>query len=442
VTDARLRLTEYGEALPWPGTGAELEQLRAEAARWKRALGLAGPPLVIEYQGRDRYSVRAEAVTGFLQIGQLALEIRPKFLAAGDDRRWRRALWEVLSSVEERPRLGERTGAGREDVDSFPDLMGWILLESLRQGQALGVPRGYVEQSSSLEVLRGRLELHRIAETLVTPYLLPCVYDVYHEDVAVNRLFRWAASTLAALVRSPSLSRQLLDAAAALQAADGAPPGFVEAEHLALPATCTHLEPALHVARMLLRRESILHVGGEEHAASFLWNSSLIFERFMGYLLQRVCARTPGVRLEGGGRALATPAGGGPARTILTYPDARLCAGERTLLVLDAKYKALAAGGRPSHEDVYQVTVAGRISACDDVYLLYPGASGARQEPMRWTLRGAGQPRRLTAVFVDLLEMARPSGEQRLLDDLLADLQPSLPAPRPPALSSGPTARS
>ncbi|GEM_PF-1098440 len=424
----RLRLTEYGQPVPWLGTDADLERLGGEALRWRSVLGLAGSPIAIEYLGGHRHTVRAEGVTGFLQVGRTAVEIRPKFLAGGDEADWRRALWAILAVVEERPRVGELTLATRTDAESLPDLLGWVLVESLEQGHALGFPRGYVEHSSSVDVLRGRLEVNRIAEMLVTPYSLPCVYDVYDEDVAVNRLFRWAALILGGLARSPFLSRRLGDAAAAIGHAADTPPGIIEAEHISLPATYRHLEPALHVARMLLRRESLLHVWGQEQAVSFLWNSADIFERFVNYLLLQLCGRTVGVRLDDRGQTLAMPISSGVTTppAILTYPDARLRAGGRTRLVLDAKYKTLGTGGRPSNEDIYQVMAAGRVNACDEVYLLYPSPSGARLAPLRWSLLGAGQPRRVTALFIDLLEMGRPAGEERLGQALAVDLGTSL----------------
>lgn len=435
----RLRLTEYGQPVPWMGTDADLERLRGEALRWKGVLGLADSPIAIEYLGGHRHTVRAEGITGFLQVGQTAVEIRPKFLVGGDEADWRRALWVILAAVEEHPAVGELTPATRTDAESLPDLLGWLLVESLQQGHALGFPRGYVEHGSSVDVLRGRLDVNRIAEMLITPYSLPCVYDVYDEDVAVNRLFRWAALMLSNMARSPYLSRRLGDAAAIIGHTADTPPGIIEAEHLSLPATYRHLAPALQVARMLLRRESLLHVWGQEQAASFLWNSADIFERLVKHLLRQLCRRAGGLRLDDRGQTLAMPmpAGVETPAAILTYPDARLHAGGRTRLVLDAKYKTLGAGGRPSNEDIYQVMAAGRLNACDEVYLLYPSPSGERRPPLRWSLLGAGRPRRVTALFIDLLEMGRPAGEQRLGQTLADDLGTSLHAMLDESTSTG-----
>ncbi len=216
--------------MTWTFGNELLEGLRSESQRWKELLGLSRPPFAIEYTGANSHTVRAEAVTGFVRIGELAVEVRPKFLPKSPDDAWRRALWQILVAVEEPSKFGAASPAGTVgERSSFLDLMGEVLLRSLRRGYMEGFPRGYVEHRGTSGVLRGSiyLSVSGVVDLVTRPYLVPCVYDVYHEDTPVNRLLRWAAATLSGLVRSPGLANALSDEAAALGTVVGPiPPGL------------------------------------------------------------------------------------------------------------------------------------------------------------------------------------------------------------------------
>jgi 5-methylcytosine-specific restriction endonuclease McrBC regulatory subunit McrC len=418
-----LSLTEYGKPERWTGGTDLLDGLRAEAARWKAVLGLAVSPFSIEYGGRGEHLVRARGVTGFIQAGDVSVEIQPKFLPAASGHAWRQALWQILAAVEEQPGIGAATRAGLGEEESFPDLLGWTFLRSMEQARLEGLPRGYVETTGRLDVLRGRIDTGRIAELVSQPYRLPCVYDVYCEDTALNRLLRWAAQRLSSSVRSPRLSRMLADAASAFADVGSAPPGLIEAERLSLPVQSQHLLPALQVARLLLRRQSLEHRSEDLAAPGFLWNSAEIFERFVGRLLQQACHARPGWSLARTGQLLARADGEVAVPSdVFTYPDYRLMQGARTLLLLDAKYKVWRRAGQPRTGDIYQVMAGGRINRCETVCLVYPCPGAERKAPLRWQLQAEALPRFLSALFVDLTRMGEPDGEETLVRQLDEDL--------------------
>lgn len=415
----RLTLTEYAKfGSRWPTESGELAELRAESLRWKTALGLRETPFAL-VRGRGgrggQIGIKARGVTGFLSIGAVRIEVAPKFLRPETGQNWHAALWRILALVEESPTLAPPVTAGITGEESLPDLLGWILLDGLRRAQMSGFPRGYSEHEGALPTLRGRLDTARLGDLLVQPHLLPCIYDVYDEDVPLNRLLRWAATALAGAVQSPRLSRALEDEAAGFLGVSSHPPGLIEAENLVLPLQHAHLQGALGVARLLLRRQTLQH-GDEDHAApGYLWNSADVFEKFVRYLLHEVCARR-GWRLEKPPQILARGISPG-AKRITTIPDFLIYRGGKVILALDAKYKV----GDPRSDDVYQIMAAGRINACPHVCLVYPAPSSL--SPARsWRISGLGNPQKLTSLYVDPIQMATKEGEQALLQQLTNDL--------------------
>jgi 5-methylcytosine-specific restriction endonuclease McrBC regulatory subunit McrC len=415
----RLELTEYGEAKRWIGTREQLAELHAAGNQWKRALGLPFNPLSLQSDDRGQPLVRAEGVVGFVKIAGLSVEVRPKFLDTGVDEAWRRALWAIIANVEDSPPLGESTAATTEPLNSLPDLMGWRFLESLNQGLQYGLPRGYVETAGELPALRGRLDLAALPRMLMRPHLLPCIYDVYDFDIPLNRLLRWAAALLSTSVQSRGLARRLETAVTALADVAAMPPGVVESEALRLPPTFGFLQPALDVARLLLRRQSLVHFEGREEASGFLWNSYSVYERFVKRLVRRSAA-TLGLRSSDDGQVLAT--GGRRSPPLYTYPDIRLLRQARTIVALDCKYKTFSKSAQPRNEDVYQVMAAGRVGDCTNVGLIYPSPTGARRVADVWRLSGTGMPERVWIVFVDLLQMGRRGGIRALIADLTHDI--------------------
>jgi 5-methylcytosine-specific restriction enzyme subunit McrC len=415
-----LNLIEYGKPAKGIWDKDLLNALRVESRRWKDILGLNEEPFLVEEIGQGKHSIKAQGVTGFIQVGELSIEIQPKFLSSTTQTTWRRALWQILTAVEEQPEIGSLSSAGIIEKDeSFSDLLGWILLNSLRRGRLEGFPRGYVEARDSLPVFRGRLDLGRISDLITRPYLVPCIFDVFCEDTPANRLFRWAAGYLSPVVRSAQLSRMLSDEAAAFADVGTLPPGLIEAEHITLPVQYQHLLPALQVSRLLMRRQSIQHQQDDYHAPSFLWKSSTIFEKFVGYLLYQIFDSHQGLYVDSPTQVLAHRG----KDKILTYPDYRVRDSKRTHIVLDAKYKTWRRRtGQPLSQDVYQMIAAGRINNCDNVFLVYPCPTTDHKFPLTWRIRGEGKPIKLTAIFINLLEMGKATGEAILLNQLQEDV--------------------
>lgn len=422
MSGASLTLVEYGEPVELHVSETAVEELLEHGEAWRRRLGLSQPPLEIGLR-EGAVTVRSRDVAGFLRIGDIDLEIAPKFLSgpAIESGRWRIALWRILAAVEENPLLAPPTLAHEEFSSSISDLMGWSFLASLAAGRLRGMPRGYVEGQDRLHVLRGRLDASRTSELVLRPWQIDCVFDDYSEDIAVNRLLRWAGEALAGEVLSRRLHRRLTEECAALCGVGSMPPGILEAERLVLQPQHRDLEPALTIARLLLRGHSLVHRRGSFDVHGFLWKSADVFERFVFRLMSHVARRVGGVRITKNTVPLGRPTTSN-VRGFGTEPDVRFSdlLGV-TRLVLDAKYKNWS-GLAPKREDRYQVIIGGWVTGAKRVGLVYPAPNGIRHGPERWALLGPTVPSELVAVFVNLVEMAEPRGERQLVEELRQDL--------------------
>jgi 5-methylcytosine-specific restriction endonuclease McrBC regulatory subunit McrC len=250
-----ISLVEYGDYEVWPlPSTLELEK---SSNAWKEKLGLRQSPLQIVIRNNQK-SIRAVGVTGFVSVNGVDIEIKPKFLASATNDRWRKMLWNILLFVESSSEslFGEHSIDETDEDSHFLDLLGWVFLNSMQLASLEGFPRGYVERRESTREIRGSIDYSQITAFLQNPFTFPCIYDEYSEDITVNRLLKWAGTLLSNQVKSSRLSNLLLDNLQHIKANGEVVPSIVEAEYITLPAQYNYVEPALKIAKMLLRNNS------------------------------------------------------------------------------------------------------------------------------------------------------------------------------------------
>ena len=293
-TTPTISLVENDEGLAVPLTDQERLLLGRQNRFWQSSLRLNREPFIY-----DDGKLSARDVTGFVTLGGFAVEVAPKFLtpAGTDNEQWRRSLWAILARVYKTPVLGSATLGQVTASNYLPDLLGMVLLGSLLASKPNGRPMGYTTEQGRLGHLQGRLNVGRIVDLLTFPGEVPCEYDVYSEDVPTNRLLRWAAEQLASQVRSVRLSHDLLEEAVAIKTVSPFLPSLIDAERISLPTHHASLQPAVTVGQLLLVGRGLQHGNGSQELPGFLWKSAEVFERFVGYLIQRVVrTRFAGVR--------------------------------------------------------------------------------------------------------------------------------------------------
>ena len=394
----------------------ERSSLVQQSDAWRAILGLRQVP----FSYTDGV-LTARDVTGFVKLGDALIEVVPKFLAEGDvgGVSWRAALWAILTRVYRFPVLGPSVTGDVLLESLLPDLLGYVLLSSLRASRPNGHPMGYVAEQGSLHTLRGRLDVSRMLDVLVHPGTVPCEYDAYSEDVLVNRLLRWSARQLATSVRSTPLGHDLMEEAMAFRGVSSLPPARAEAERIALPPHHALLQPAVTVGQLLLAGRGLQHGMGIQELPGFLWNSAVVFESIVRSLVQSaVRSVLPGGYVKRGMVRIGLPLGSEPA--LYNDPDLRLARSDKTIAVLDAKYKTWRSV--PAAHDVRQVVTGAWVEDCPTGALIYPSPAGTPKDPAKWRLQGPGNPRSLWVLFIDLTEMGDPEGERLLVDRLSVDL--------------------
>jgi 5-methylcytosine-specific restriction endonuclease McrBC regulatory subunit McrC len=423
LTDpGRIKLQEYGSPVVRQVEYLDLHALAEANKRWSRALGLSGDPIRVEDIGDGLVKLRAEAVTGIVRIGDIDIEIAPKFLnaAAGS---WQTVLWRILTIVEGGHVDDNLTTAHQLASLSLPDLLAEMFLASYAKGAARGLPRGYRAEQAAGNTLRGSLDQSRLGEWMARPWKLPYVADLLTDDTALARLLRWSAECLAATVKAPGRARAVREIAAGLAHVGGQPPHLLDAQRISLGIQHQGLEAARVVGLLLLEGAGVHHARGDHALSGFLWDSDDIYENYVYWLCRRAASQR-GKRVDKGviqfGEIIA-----GAGTKLETTPDVVFRnAHGFPVAVTDSKYKLL--GSRPKAPDTYQVMTAGHVLGCQRVSLTYP--VDVDRNPTVWRVPSAlgGSDIELTALPLNLMGLTRPDGPQALIDTISAWLDGEL----------------
>ena len=419
---ARIELQEYGEPVVRDSKDLDLWALADANKRWTKALGLSSDPIRVEDTGNGSVKLRAEAVTGVVRIGDVDIEIAPKFLSAGDGS-WQTVLWRILTVVEGGHVDDNLTTAHHLASLSMPDLLAEMFLASYAKGAARGLPRGYLAEQASGNTLRGSLDTSRLGEWVARPWEIPYVADLLTDDTTLARLLRWSAECLAATVKAPGRARAVREVAAGLAHVGRKPPHLLDAQRIALGVQHQGLEAARVVGLLLLEGAGVHHASGEHALSGFLWNSDVIYENYVYWLCRRAASQR-GTRVNKGvikfGEVIA---GKGPR--LETTPDVVFRDAQGVpVAVTDSKYKRL--GSRPKAPDTYQVLIAGHVLGCQRVSLTYPVATD--RVPTVWRVPSSlgGSDIELTVLPLNLMGLTRPEGPGALIDTIIGWLDGEL----------------
>ncbi|WP_420557663.1 5-methylcytosine restriction system specificity protein McrC [Roseovarius sp.] len=419
VVPPRIQIQEYGEALPFSTEGLDLHALDNANKRWRRELGLAGDPIRVEDLGSGFVRLRAEAVTGVLRVGNIDVQIAPKFLSTVEES-WQAVLWRILTVVEGGHVEDSLTAAEQLNSQSMPDLLADMFLRSYTKGAARGLPRGYQSEKMSGSVLRGSIDISRLGEWIARPWEVQYTADFLTDDTPLARLLRWSAQCLAATVTAPGRARALREITAGLAHVSMHPPHLIDAQRISLGIQHQALEPARIVGLLLLDGAGIHHASGEHALSGFLWNSDVIYEKYTFWLCQRAASQH-GSRVDKRRINFGDVISGAGSRLVME-PDVVFRDDKGTpVAVIDSKYKRL--GNRPKSPDTYQVLSAAHVLGCQRISLAYPVAQD--REPTIWRISSAlgGRDIELTVLPLNLMSLAQPYGPQRLIDTIGAWLK-------------------
>ncbi|MCA9679861.1 MAG: hypothetical protein KC464_32825 [Myxococcales bacterium] len=317
---------------------------------------------------------------GYLEIGDLAIEILPKAdrAASTSAQVWRDGLIEMLRIALGLRLESVRTASQQLTRSSLLDLIAAAYAGELEVLQRHGLAKGYRRHESNGVVFRGSLVINEhLRQNLGRADRFYVAYQTYDHDITVNRLLRAALDVLAACALSAGVAARIASCRGLFPEVSGATVQLEWFDRVHLTRATARYGPALQLARMILEHRGPQLRAGPVRVFSLLFDMSALWERYVAALFRRAAPREVVVSTQERHLFWCPPAH--PGRRV--RPDIVLRAATtrgpgRTLLVVDTKWK-VPRRGIPSDDDLKQMFVYNELLAGARAALLYPAVEGA-----------------------------------------------------------------
>ena len=354
----RLSLTEYATSEPVRLTREQLDALQGMDP--SPAIDVRPTP-----GERGKYDLTPGSMVGVVRLPDLTIEIAPKIAV-------QQVIFLISYALGRLQVLPALVDVGVADL---AEAMVRLFHDRVRRATSRGLLQGYQTRDEALHVVRGRIRIDdqlRRRFGLAVP--IEVRYDEFTPDIPANQLLKAAVNRLARLpLRSPA-SRQLLSAMRAVfvNVSD------VEYQPHALPdlpvsPLNAHYQPALVLARLILRSTTFELAEGEVRAASFLIDMNRVFEDFVVVALREALGLTAGAFPQGSqGRSLHLDS----AKRVKLEPDISWWENQRCAFVGDVKYKR-SSGHDARSADLYQVLAYAVAAELPSALLIYAAADDA-----------------------------------------------------------------
>lgn len=373
-------------------------------------------PLLLDDGGGVK---RLNNLVGAVRLNERTmLHIEPKVDANED---WATAVLDLLLPQQRVEIGGERAGGLTPHRRDLVEALAFEYARRLRHALNRDGPMAVlVRRRETVTRFKGRLAVSEyLRNAWVRPHRFPVSFDELSTDNSFTRVLAVAAGVLASGVRDPRLRGELAQLAAAVR--PGAPtevPVSASDLHRPLPQQWAVYRPAWSIAEAVLSRAQLLGARGQRRGLEVVVEAWPLLET----LLRRSLASAARLAQEDGrqweaprprSRALlrppdpATGLTGGPPRDV--RPDGVLVEGGQVIASFEAKYSPgpPAKAEWPGRDDLFQTLATASAVSSPLAVLVYPG----RFETRWWDVSGAGSPRRLAAVGMELFAYQRGTGE-------------------------------
>lgn len=391
---------------------------------WKEKLGLSKDPFPCQLNlNRNSLELYARDVTGFINIAGYSLEIRPKFTESeNNDRNWRIALSNLLLLQSNPSRYRSNLIQSEAVSTSLPDLLAEKYITELEKGILLGLPKAYVFKEENSLYFKGTYNTNKAIQHLVQPQYIPCKFDDYIEDILPNQVIKLAALELSKIVNDNNLSLKLTELSHQINSSLTVP-SLNEIERASVSIQYGHLNTLLELSKLILLNNSLIFTEGLKSNFGFLWNTNVIFEKFVKMLIEIICKKNVNYRFTDKSMRLYSLANDNldvGRKVGNTSPDIRVFEGQELKWLLDVKYKRWNNG--PKSQDIYQVITGALLSKIKKVSLLYPQGVDTPEEQVFYNLNTISTPMYISCIFIDILKLSAKSGLNEILDALDKDL--------------------
>ncbi len=296
------------------------------------------------YGKAGAYDLTPGSEVGVIQIPSLTIEIAPKLPI-------HRVLFMMSYALGLMKFFDETV-----PISDEPDLVEAIIPmfhAQVRQATQAGLLQGYRAEEDSLRVVRGQIHINeQIRRRFGMAVPLEVRYDEFTPDIDHNRLLKAAVRRLAHLTLRLGRTRRMVSAMHATFA-NVSDVVFEPTRLPELPVTPLnlHYQPAIQLARLILRSRSLELADGRTSATAFLIDMNRVFEDFVVIGLREALGLSETVFPQGArGRKLWLD----KMERVRLEPDISWWDSGKCVFVGDVKYKRVTGSGVPN-ADIYQV---------------------------------------------------------------------------------------
>jgi 5-methylcytosine-specific restriction enzyme subunit McrC len=356
-------------------TRSQAKRLMAVAQAAQASLRLGGSEaerILVDYGKR----LHAQQVVGVLVAPDVSLEVLPKIDPLEPDGTRINLIRMLARTLDLKIAGGALMPVGWQSRDILEILIRFFC-DKLLGAVHRGLTRRYVRHEDDLPMLRGRNDVKRQFTILAaSPHRVASRYDELSADTPLNQILKAAVTRLRVISRASENQRRLNELEFALADVTRLPAKQLAQERVVLDRTNIAYHDLLKLARVLLHGH-YQSIGGEEGIGfSLLFDMNRLFEEFIGRTLRKAM-RDSGflVRLQNPKSYALSEIGTNEPR-FMTKPDIVIQSGDTPVMVIDTKWKQLAAIDDSkrgvSQSDVYQMMAYAQIYRVKHLMLLYP----------------------------------------------------------------------
>lgn len=323
-------------------------------------------------------SITATQFVGYVEVGDLSLEILPKAdsspVPSASGSAWRHGLLEMVRAATglrlERPGLASQA----TDRATLLELIAQRFVEAVEALLHEGLAKGYRDEEANGPTFRGKLLFQQqLRENLVRADRFYVRYATFDRDIVVNRILREALDALTGLALSGGLTARVMAHAATFPEVGSIRVTRDAFDRLVLGRSTARYRDALILARMILEQRAPELRAGQVPVFSVLFDMNILWERYVASLFRRAAGRRFEISTQEATSFWRQPAS--PSRIVRPDFIVRAPGRRDVLLLADTKWRVVP-DGTPSDDELKQMFVYNELLGSPRAVLLYP-ASGA-----------------------------------------------------------------
>jgi 5-methylcytosine-specific restriction enzyme subunit McrC len=335
-------------------------------------------------------SITTTQFVGYVEVGNLAIEILPKADKApargAQGSAWRQGLLEMLRAATDLRLESPSPASQLAGRSTLLEIVARCFVGEVERLLHEGLAKGYRDEEANGPTFRGKLLFpQHIRENLVRADRFYVRYSTFDRDIVVNRILLETLDALQGLALSGGLAARAAACAATFPDVRGLRITAETFDRTILGRSTARYRDALILARMLSeQRAPELRAGGSPVFA-LLFDMNILWERYVASLFRRAAGRSVDVSTQEEKVLWREP--GAASRTVRPDLVVRTPDRKTVVLVADTKWK-VAPDGVPSDDDLKQMFVYAELLDAPRAILLYPSTGPATGRRGCFALRG------------------------------------------------------